>query len=333
MDELSLYDYELPAELIAAHPLANRTDARMLVVHRADGTFSHRRVSDLPELLNAQDCLVLNDTKVLPARLFGYRSRTGGKWEGLFLGTDSRGHWKLMGQTRGKLEAGEELIVVPASSIKNSLSAEATPKEHFRLKLLSRDREGLWLAEVEPPGDPVDLLNRFGTMPLPPYMKRPVAEAADFERYQTTYARRPGAVAAPTAGLHFTPELFEECQAKQIRRTFVTLHVGVGTFRPIAVDRLSEHHMHAEWCELSSETAAAIEESKQKGGRVVAVGTTSVRTLESASREGSLKPFRGETDLFIRPGHTFARSMCYLRISIFPNRHCWFWCRRSRGWT
>ncbi len=213
MDDLALYDYELPEDLIAAHPLANRSDSRMLVVNRRAGTISHHQVTELPRFLKASDCLVLNDTKVLPARLFGYRSRTGGKWQGLFLGTNSVGDWKLMGQTRGKLEPGEEVIVVPASSI-GALRETKTPSDpssQFKLKLLSRDAEGIWLAVVQAEEDPVELLYRFGTMPLPPYIKRPVVEEADFERYQTTYARRPGAVAAPTAGLHLTPELLEQC--------------------------------------------------------------------------------------------------------------------------
>ncbi len=311
MNELALYDYELPESLIAAHPLKNRTDSRMLVVDRETGRLSHHHARDLPSFLKAEDCLVLNDTKVLPARLFGVRSQTGGKWEGLFLGTDSLGHWKLIGQTRGRLQAGEQIEILPAA-------AKSQPAETSKLTLtlLSRNEAGVWLAEPEPNGDAMELLDHFGTMPLPPYIKRPVADAEDFDRYQTTYARHPGAVAAPTAGLHLTPELLGQCAEASIRQAFVTLHVGVGTFRPIAADRLDDHPMHSEWCELSPAACHTIQESKLKKGRVVAVGTTSVHTLESASQSGVLTPFRGETNLFIRPGHVF-RSVDVL----FTNFH------------
>ncbi len=302
-DKLSLFDYELPEELIAAHPLRERADSRMLVVDRVSGTFSHHKVRDLPRFLRPRDCLVMNDTKVLPARLFGHRVQTGGKWEGLFLGTDDQGNWKLIGQTRGRLRQGELLEIRPASeSLKTTKNSAG---DRLRLMLLSRDEEGVWQAKCENEGDVLELLGRFGTMPLPPYIKRPVAEAGDFERYQTTYARRPGAVAAPTAGLHFTPELLKECAQAGARQEFVTLHVGIGTFRPITAGRLSEHQMHSEWCELPGSVVETIEDSRRQSGRVIAVGTTTVRTLESAAQSGKLASFRGATDLFIRPGYVF----------------------------
>ncbi len=300
MNELAVYDYELPEELIAAHPLENRSDSRMLVVEKTSGVISHHHVSDLPEFLKPWDCLVLNDTKVLPARLFGVRAKTGGKWEGLFLGVDPDGHWKLIGQTRGRLLAGEQLEIAPACAI-----TDPSQSPRLRLTLVSQNEEGAWLAKPDLGEDFVELLNTFGTMPLPPYIKRPIAQASDFERYQTTYARHPGAVAAPTAGLHLTTDLLEQCTAKRIEKAFVTLHVGIGTFRPITATQLSEHHMHSEWCEVTPEAVAKIQRAKQQGGRIAAVGTTSVRTLESASQIGFVQPFRGETNLFIRPGYVF----------------------------
>ncbi|HTI50744.1 MAG TPA: tRNA preQ1(34) S-adenosylmethionine ribosyltransferase-isomerase QueA, partial [Planctomycetaceae bacterium] len=172
-------------------------------------------------------------------------------------------------------------------------------------ELINRDAEGIWTARPVPDCDPLAALERFGTVPLPPYITREVAEPADFERYQTTFARHPGSVAAPTAGLHFTPELLVECRAKGVEHAFVTLHVGIGTFRPISVEQLSDHQMHREWCEVPATTAECLKRIKNRQGRVVAVGTTSVRTLETAAREGQIADWRGTTDLFIRPGFRF----------------------------
>src|SRR3990172_6269034 len=234
MDDLSRYDYELPSERIAREPLARRDDARLLVVDRAAGKFDHRFVRDLPELLHPGDCLVLNDTQVLPARLFGTRAATGGKWEGLYLAATPSGDWKLIGETRGGIQPGEQIVIAPAH--------HAAAPDRLVLTLQHKDAEGVWTAGVQGNGNAFELLQKFGTVPLPPYIGRKLADAADRERYQTTYARVPGAVAAPTAGLHFTPELLEACRASGVRRATVTLHVGIGTFRPIAVDRLSEHH-------------------------------------------------------------------------------------------
>jgi S-adenosylmethionine:tRNA ribosyltransferase-isomerase len=210
------------------------------------------------------------------------------------------------------LREGEQLAIVPASEA----ASAAAPQLSLTLTLVSRNEEGVWLAAPEPDGDPLELLNRYGTMPLPPYIKRPVADAEDWQRYQTTYARHPGAVAAPTAGLHLTPELLKQLDEAGIRQAFVTLHVGIGTFRPITAERLSEHQMHSEWCELTPDAAATVAETKLTGGRVVAVGKTSVRTLETASQSGSIKSYRGETNLFIRPGYVF-RSVDVL----FTNFH------------
>jgi S-adenosylmethionine:tRNA ribosyltransferase-isomerase len=309
-DELAEYDYPLPDELIARHPPARREDARLLVVDRSRGQFEHRMVSDLPAILQAGDLLVLNDSRVLPARLLGERAATGGRWEGLFLRTTAQGEWQLMMQTRGRLRPGETICILPARR------QEAA--ERLNLRLLSRDDEGIWNARPEVEIEPFAALERFGTVPLPPYLGRDAADDDDFARYQTTYAASPGSVAAPTAGLHFTPRLLDDCRRQGVAHAFVTLHVGIGTFRPISARRLDEHRMHAEWCEVPAGTAAAIESTRAAGGRIVAVGTTSVRTLESAAAEGRLRAWRGETRLFIRPPYQFQSVDCLLTNFHLP---------------
>lgn len=296
-DELELYDYDLPDRLIARHPAPRREDARLLLVDRSAGTIEHREIGDLPELLRTGDRLVLNDTRVLNARLLGRRRQTGGRWEGLFLESTQAGLWRLMGQTRGKLQPGEQLVISPAGD-------PASPEELI-LELVERDAEGFWMVRPLPACEPLTALAQFGTVPLPPYMERDAPEAADFERYQTTYARSPGSVAAPTAGLHFTPELLARCREHGFDHSFVTLHVGIGTFRPISAARLGEHRMHSEWCELPAAAAEELARVRERGGRIVAVGTTSARTLETAARGGALQAWRGATDLFIRPPYAF----------------------------
>ena len=297
-DALSTYDYELPPELIAQHPPAERDAARLMVVDRSTGDVAHRGVRDLPALIEPGDCLVLNDTRVIPARLIGEREQTGGKWEGLYLGSDAAGNWRLIGQTRGRLRDGEFLVIRSAP--------EKNQAEHFQLKLLSRDGDGVWTAKLDDENaDTLTLLEKFGTVPLPPYIEREQTEAGDVTRYQTVYARQPGAVAAPTAGLHFTPELLDDLRSRGVRTAFVTLHVGIGTFRPIGVEDLSRHQMHAEWCRLSEETATTLNVTRRDGGRVIAVGTTAVRTLESAVGESGFVAWEGETRMFIRPPYRF----------------------------
>lgn len=297
MESLSDYDYELPEELIAAEPLPERDQSRLLVVDRAAQGWHHRGIRDLPEFLRPGDCLVLNDTQVIPARLLGERTATGGKWEGLFLGTTTAGQWRLIGQSRGALRPGETVTVRPAHHPESS--------ETLVLTLLDREADGVWHARPNREEGALELLARFGTVPLPPYIRRKLASAQDWQRYQTTYSRHPGAVAAPTAGLHFTPELLDACRARGVETAFVTLHVGIGTFRPIAVERLSDHHMHAEWCAVPPETADRVNATRAAGGRIIAVGTTTVRTLESLGRDGTLRAGQGETDLFIRPPYAF----------------------------
>jgi S-adenosylmethionine:tRNA ribosyltransferase-isomerase len=314
MDELASYDYDLPPELIATEPLPQRDLSRMLVVDRRTGILQHRQVRDLPEILRPGDRLVLNDTQVVPARIFGLRTATGGKWEGLFLGSLPSGQWRLIGQSGGRLRPGDIITLVPAHG--DRLGPQSA--ERLTLNLIERDADGVWTARPSTDEPAIDVLGRFGTVPLPPYIRRKRGTQLDWQRYQTTYACRPGAVAAPTAGLHFTPELLAACADRRIDQAFVTLHVGIGTFRPISVERLSEHVMHREWCEISEETCRLLMETRQRGGRIVAIGTTSVRTLETSSGNGLFQPWSGETNLFLRPPHEFRGVDCLLTNFHLP---------------
>ena len=294
MSELDPYDYNLPRDLIAQKPLARRSDARLLIVNRKLGSIEHGHVRDLPEHLAAGDCLVLNNTRVIPARLVGRRERTGARWTGLFLSSDDDGNWQVLGKTRGKLEPGEAIGV---------LSWDI--RESLRLRLLTKLDGGVWVVRPEPMGEALELLDRVGRVPLPPYIRDGEMIESDLEAYQTVFASQRGAVAAPTAGLHFTPELLQRLAAKGIPHTFATLHVGVGTFRPITAERLADHPMHSEWCSLGQEVVQQLQQTRAVGGRIVAVGTTVARTLESAARDGELRAMSGMTDLFIRPPYTF----------------------------
>jgi S-adenosylmethionine:tRNA ribosyltransferase-isomerase len=253
---------------------------------------------------------VLNDTRVVPARIIGYRTATGGKWEGLFLRRGEGRDWHFISQTRGRLLSGETITL---TSIHHPDSAPP-----LEVKLVDRDAHGVWQAQPESDDDAFELLQRYGTVPLPPYMHRKVAADSDWDRYQTTFAATPGSVAAPTAGLHFTPELLAACSERGVDQSRVTLHVGMGTFRPISVERLSDHDMHSEWCELGEASAQHLRQTKGNGGRIVSVGTTSVRTLETAARSGTIKPWSGETSLFIRPPYEFQAIDCLLTNFHLP---------------
>jgi S-adenosylmethionine:tRNA ribosyltransferase-isomerase len=249
-------------------------------------------------LLEPGDLLVLNDTRVLPARLVGRRARTEGKWEGLFVKATPEGTWELLCQTRGRLIVGETLLVDRPNG------EEDGPL--LRLCLIGKTPSGHWIARPEEEGSVLDVLGQFGRVPLPPYIRKGRAAEADRERYQTVYAQRTGAVAAPTAGLHFTSAVFESLRQRGISWTFVTLHVGPGTFQPVQVEEVENHQMQAEWCELPAATAQAINACKERGRRAVAVGTTTVRVLETVARNGMpLVPWTGETDLTIRPPFEF----------------------------
>jgi S-adenosylmethionine:tRNA ribosyltransferase-isomerase len=294
MPELADYDFDMPRELIAQHPLAKRSDARLMLVNRTSGQIEHRHIRDLPEILRPTDCLVFNDTKVIPARLVGRRDRTNARWTGLFLGADEHGVWKILSKTRGKLEAGEAIIVVSWNV-----------RQTITLRLMSKLDGGVWAARPEPMGAPLEILERIGRVPLPPYIRDGEMIAEDMEQYQTVFAERPGAVAAPTAGLHFTPELLAALTRMGIQQERVTLHVGVGTFRPITAERIEDHEMHSEWCSVSAETVERLAGYKRAGRRIIAVGTTVARTLETAAASGEIQPFSGETNLFIRPPYQF----------------------------
>lgn len=287
-------DYPLPPHLIAQHPAPERDGSRLLVVRRGGPVVGHHIFRDLPGLLRPGDLLVLNDTRVFPARLVGRRERTGGKWEGLYLHDAPGGAWEMLCQTGGRPRAGEAVLAEPEAG-----------GEPLRLTLLGRTPGGHWLVRPEAGGSAAELLARFGRVPLPPYIRKGRGEGADRERYQTVYADRAGAVAAPTAGLHFTPQLFAELAGRGIGRAFVTLHVGPGTFQPVQAADPAEHRVQPEWGEVPAETAAVVAACKARGGRVVAVGTTSVRVLETAAREGLGKSWSGLTDLTVCPPFEF----------------------------
>ncbi|MFO0819190.1 MAG: tRNA preQ1(34) S-adenosylmethionine ribosyltransferase-isomerase QueA [Pirellulales bacterium] len=300
MAEIDAYDYHLPPELIAQQPLARRSDARLLVVRRSTGSLEHRHVRDLPELLAPGDCLALNDTKVIPARLVGYRERTQGKWQGLFLGADASGAdpagvWQIICKTRGTLESGERIVIVDPQG-----------REAATLTMLARLDKGRWAVRPDGEGSWHEQLERMGRVPLPPYIRGGEMQPGDQQSYQTVYASTPGAVAAPTAGLHFTTDLLEQLAVAGVDRTSITLHVGIGTFRPVETARLEDHPMHSEWAQVTASAAEKLIACRQRKGRIVAIGTTVVRTLESAfAAIGSLQAWEGETDLFIRPPYQF----------------------------
>jgi S-adenosylmethionine:tRNA ribosyltransferase-isomerase len=284
------FDYNLPRSLIAQEPCAERDHSRLLVVRRSQQRIEHHIFAELPELLDPGDLLVLNDTRVLLARLRGRRIQTGGNWEGLFLRADAEGNWELICRARGRLRAGETIVIEPGPLV---------------LILLERTSAGHWIARPSPAGAAEELLALHGTPPLPPYIRKGIAGPTDQDRYQTIYARKAGAVAAPTAGLHFTPQLLGRLESKGIEQSFVTLHIGLGTFRPIQCSDFRKHPMHGEWGELSAATVLAIQRARLHGGKIVAVGTTSVRVLETAGATGEAQPWSGQTDLFIYPPYSF----------------------------
>jgi S-adenosylmethionine:tRNA ribosyltransferase-isomerase len=289
-------DYHLPPELIAQDPVEPRDAARLLVVDRSQQSLDHHHFRDLSTLLAPSDLLVLNNTRVLPARLLGHRQATGGKWEGLFLKPFVDGSWEMLCQTRGHLREGEVIVVEPSSGSKQSC---------LELRLTEKLPEGRWRAIPSQLESPPALMDRVGHVPLPPYIRKGQDRPEDRHRYQTVFSEHPGAVAAPTAGLHFTSGVFDALKQRGIAWAFVTLHVGLGTFRPIDAADYKQHAMHAEWGELPDATVAAITQCKARRGRVIAVGTTSVRVLETAGRDGPLRPWIGETSLYIYPPYDF----------------------------
>jgi S-adenosylmethionine:tRNA ribosyltransferase-isomerase len=280
------FNYNLPEELIAQTPLERRDGSRLLTLDKRTGAVTHRIFTDLTSLLNAGDCLVLNDSRVLPARLFG-KLETGGAVEVVLL-RDLGGVWECLTRPGRKMKIGTRVTFGGGE-----LTGEVTAIAEGGNRRIKFEFEGIFL----------EVLERLGKMPLPPYIHE---ELEDSERYQTVYSRIIGSAAAPTAGLHFTPELLAELERRGVEIAYLTLHVGLGTFRPVKSDELENHEMHSEFCVITAETAAKVNAAHERGGRVVAVGTTSCRTLESAAGEdGKLREFSGFTDIFIYPGYEF----------------------------
>lgn len=288
------FNYHLPRELIAQHPLPERSASRLLALDGASGEIRHLGFRDLPSLLRADDLLVFNNTRVIPARLWG-RKETGGRVEILIE--------RVTGEFEALAHIRSSKSPKPGGRLQLSADADSVPGR-LTLEVAGRN-DALFALSSEACGVPMaGILRDLGHMPLPPYIER-ADEAADHERYQTVYGEREGAVAAPTAGLHFTHELLHELDAAGIQRGTVTLHVGAGTFQPVRVDRVEDHPMHAEWVEVGAELVGQVAAARSRGGRVIAVGTTAVRSLEAAAASGALAPLCGDTDIFIYPGYRF----------------------------
>lgn len=286
------FDYHLPKELIAQSPIEPRDASRLMVLDRKTGTIEHRIFHDLADYLTAGDVLICNESRVVPARLFGRKVPTGGKVELLLVAKRGEQVWEVLTKGR-KVRVGTQVEL------------ERDGGKEVVGEVVGQAGDGTKLMEFEVPIEP--LLDELGVVPLPPYIHEPLQEP---ERYQTIYARIKGSVAAPTAGLHFTPQLMEELEAKGVEFAFVTLHIGLDTFRPVKTENVEDHPMHSEYCELSPGVAEQVNRAKTKGGRIIAVGTTSVRVLETAVRNPeletwNLKPFAGWTNLFIYPGYQF----------------------------
>lgn len=297
--KLSDYDYTLPNELIAQHPLTDRSAARLLVVDRGSQQITHRTIADLPLLMTPQDVLVTNDTKVVNARLFGVRSETGGQWEGLFLEV-CVGGWLILSKTKGKIRPGESVLLSTGVATEN-LAAGTNVSLRFEEKLDG----GVWRVVPDCDVPWTEILESRGDVPIPPYIRGGKTEESDQTNYQTVFAEKPGAVAAPTAGLHFTDKLNAEILKHGAQMCSVTLHVGLGTFRPIKLSKIEDHVMHSERGELTAAVAQQLQSARETGGRVVCVGTTSVRVLETAAVGDRISAWRGSTDLFISPPYQF----------------------------
>ena len=279
--------YDLPEELIAQTPLEQRDTSRLMVLDKESGEVSHKHFYDIIDYLRPGDCLVMNDSRVLPARLLGHRP-TGGAVEVLLLRDLGNKCWECLCKPGRKMQVGNEVIFG-----NGELTATVKMVQEDGNRVVEFHYEGIFL----------EVLERLGKMPLPPYIK---AELQDQERYQTVYSREVGSAAAPTAGLHFTKELLEKIQEKGVKTAFVTLHVGLGTFRPVKAENILEHHMHSELCMMSAETAKILNETKSNGGRVICGGTTSCRTLESlVNEDGSFEARSKWTEIFIYPGYSF----------------------------
>ena len=293
--------YYLPPELIAQTPLEQRDASRLLTLNKETGETQHHHFYDLPNFLRPGDCLVLNNSRVLPARLIGKREPGGGACEVMLLIDRGEKTWECLVRPGKKLRTGTKL-----SFGEGQLTAEITEVLDNGNRLVRFHYEGIFL----------EVLERLGKMPLPPYIKE---ELQDSERYQTVYSKEVGSAAAPTAGLHFTKELLEKIQEMGVRVCYVTLHVGLGTFRPVKAEDINDHEMHSEYCTISAETAEIINRTKREGGRVICVGTTSCRTIESwAGEDGSMKESAGWTNIFIYPGYRFKVLDCLVTNFHLP---------------
>ena len=281
------FDFHLPEELIAQTPLEKRDASKLLIVNRKTGEFQDRHFHSIIDMLEAGDALVMNDTRVLPARLYGQKEETGGHVELLLLKNTSGDEWEVLAKPAKRLKVGTRV-----SFGDGRLSAVVTEELTHGGRIVRFEYQGIFL----------EVLESLGEMPLPPYIHE---KLDDRERYQTVYAKESGSAAAPTAGLHFTKELLAEIQAKGVHLVYLTLHVGLGTFRPVSVDNLDEHEMHSEFYQLSEEAAATLRSVKENGGRVIAVGTTSIRTLETIGSkfDGQIQADSGWTNIFIKPGY------------------------------
>ena len=283
------FDFDLPEELIAQTPLADRSASRLLVLDRKTGAISDKHIAAILDELNPGDALVMNDTRVLPARLYGEKPDTGGHLEVLLLTNQEGDTWETLIKPAKRAKVGTKI-----SFGDGRLQAVVEEELEHGGRIITFSYDGIFL----------EILESLGEMPLPPYIKE---RLEDPERYQTVYAKENGSAAAPTAGLHFTKELLEKIQAKGVELVYLTLHVGLGTFRPVSVDNIADHQMHSEFYRLTEDAAAKLREVKANGGRIVAVGTTSIRTLETIGTKfsGEIKADSGWTDIFITPGYTF----------------------------
>lgn len=295
------FNFELPAELIAQDPLTDRSASRLLMVDKASGEIRHEIFRNIADYLRPGDCLVLNNTRVIPARLLGVKTDTGASAEILLLKRRENDIWECLVRPGKKLKPGARITF-----------GEGILKG----EILEIAQEGNRLIRFEYEGIFEEILDRLGEMPLPPYITH---KLQDKNRYQTVYARYDGSAAAPTAGLHFTPELLSKIEEKGVKLAYVTLHVGLGTFRPVKAENVLEHHMHSEYYQVSAKAAELINETKRKGGRVICVGTTSCRTIESAADEsGELEECCGNTEIFIYPGYRFKVTDCLITNFHLP---------------
>ncbi|MBN2642790.1 MAG: tRNA preQ1(34) S-adenosylmethionine ribosyltransferase-isomerase QueA [Victivallales bacterium] len=296
------YNFDLPSDLIAQHPLKNTKDHRMMVVDRKNEKLIHAKVSDFVDYVCINDCIVVNNTKVVNACLLG-QFRTGGDWEGLFLDI-ANGCWRILLQSKNEIKPRQTLVL-------------KTNSETFELTLIDRDVDGVWIALPERQANHIEILTKFGNLPLPPYIREGISSQEDSLSYQTFYATCYGAIAAPSAGLHFSQEMMDSIKKKNISIYELTLHVGLGTYKPIYSEDITKHKIHSEWMQINQETARQISIAKKRG-KVFAIGTTSLRALETASLGGEIKPYEGYTDLYVKPGFDFVSTDALLTNFHLP---------------